>query len=82
MSKKKRKNEQPAAKPAPMQRVTHRGYTAVQSPRNNHVMIGKAGKVVYHAQYEINLTEDGLRKVIDDYISRSERGVRSPCCPS
>ena len=29
-----------------------------------------------------NLTEDGLRKVIDDYISRSERGVRSPCCPS
>lgn len=71
MSKKKRKNEQPDAKPAPMQRVTHRGYTAVQSPRNNHVMIGKAGKMVYHAQYEVSLTEEELRKVVDDYITRS-----------
>lgn len=82
MSKKKRKIEQLAAKPAPMRRVTHRGYTAVQSPRNNHVMIGKAGRMVYHAQYEINLTEDGLRKVIDDYIARSEKVVNRPCVPS
>ena len=82
MAKKKRKIEQPAAKPAPMRRVTHRGYTAVQSPRNNHVMIGKAGRMVYHAQYEINLTEDGLRKVIDDYIARSEKGANRPCVPS
>lgn len=82
MAKKKRKIEQPAAKPEPMRRVTHRGYTAVQSPRNNHVMIGKAGKMVYHAQYEINLTEDGLRKVIDDYIARSEKVVNRPCVPS
>lgn len=82
MSKKKRKIEQPAAKPALMRRVAHRGYTAVQSPRNNHVMIGKAGRMVYHAQYEINLTEDGLRKVIDDYIARSEKVVNRPCVPS
>lgn len=82
MAKKKRKMEQPAAKPAPMRRVTHRGYTAVQSPRNNHVMIGKAGKMVYHAQYEINLSEDGLRKVIDDYITQSEKAVNRPCVPS
>ncbi len=82
MPKKKKKTEQPAAKPAPMRRVTHRGYTAVQSPRNNHVMIGKAGKMVYHAQYEINLSEEGLRKVIDEYISRSEKAVNRPCVPS
>lgn len=82
MAKKKRKMEQPAVKPAPMRRVTHRGYTAVQSPRNNHVMIGKGGKMVYHAQYEISLSEDGLRKVIDDYIAQSEKVVKRPCIPS
>lgn len=81
MSKKKR--AVPAQeKPAPIRRVTHRGYTAVQSPRNNHLMIGKAGKVVYHTQYEINLSEDGLRKVIDDYITQSEKVVKRPCVPS
>lgn len=83
MMAKKKKNQEPVkATPAPMRRVTHRGYTAVQSPRNNHVMIGKAGRMVYHAQYEINLTEDGLRKVIDDYIARSEKVVNRPCVPS
>lgn len=81
MSKKK-KIAPAQEKPAPMRRVMHRGYTAVQSPRNNHVMIGKAGKMVYHAQYEINLSEDGLRKVIDDYIARSEKAVNRPCVPS
>lgn len=82
MSKKKRKIEQPAAKPAPMQRVTHRGYTAVQSPRNNHIMIGKAGKMVYHSQYDKPLTEEGLRKAIDDFIQLRERLVETPCIPS
>lgn len=81
MSKKK-KTAPAQEKPEPMRRVTHRGYTAVQSPRNNHVMIGKAGKMVYHAQYEINLSEDGLRKVIDDYIAQSEKAVKRPCIPS
>lgn len=80
---KKKKNQEPVKEvSAPMRRVTHRGYTAVQSPRNNHVMIGKAGKMVYHAQYEINLSEDGLRKVIDEYITRSEKAVNRPCVPS
>lgn len=82
MAKKKRKTEQPAAKPAPMRRVTHRGYTAVQSPRNNHIMIGKDGKMVYHAHYDHALTEDGLRQRIDDYLALKERLVNSPCVPS
>lgn len=79
---KKKKTAPVQVKPAPMRRVTHRGYTAVQSPRNNHVMIGKAGKMVYHAQYEINLSEDELRKVIDYYIAQSEKVVKRPCVPS
>lgn len=79
----KKKNTAPVqVKPAPMRKVTHRGYTAVQSLRNNRVMIGKAGKMVYHAQYEINLSEDELRKVIDDYIAQSEKVVKRPCVPS
>lgn len=83
MSKKKKKNLEPVqTSPVPMKKVEHKGYTAVQSPRNHHVMIGKDGKMVYHAQYEINLTEDGLRKVIDDYIARSEKVVNRPCVPS
>lgn len=82
MPKKKKKTEQPAAKPAPMRRVTHKGYTAVQSPRNNHIMIGKAGKMVYHSQYDKPLTEEGLRKAIDDFIQLRERLVETPCIPS
>lgn len=82
MPKKKKKTEQPAAQPAPMRRVTHRGYTAVQSPRNNHVMIGKDGKMVYHSQYDKPLTEEGLRKAIDDFIQLRERLVETPCIPS
>lgn len=71
MSKKKRPSPV-QEKPAPMRRVTHRGYTAVQSPRNNHVMIGKAGKMVYHAHYDAPLTEAELRQRIDDYIVLKE----------
>lgn len=81
MSKKK-KIAPAQEKPAPMRRVMHRGYTAVQSPRNNHVMIGKAGKMVYHSQYDKPLTEEGLRKAVDDFIQLRERLVETPCIPS
>lgn len=83
MMAKKKKNQEPVkATPAPMRRVTHRGYTAVQSPRNNHIMIGKAGKMVYHSQYDKPLTEEGLRKAVDDFIQLRERLVETPCIPS
>ena len=51
MSKKQVRNTQPA-KPAGMKKLEHRGYVIVQSPRNNHVMIGKDGRTVYHASYD------------------------------
>lgn len=76
MAKKKKKTELVQAAPAPMKKVEHKGYTAVQSPRNHHVMIGKDGKMVYHAQCECPLTEDELRELVDYYIQRTEnRGV-------
>lgn len=78
MAKKKKKNQEPVqAAPVPMKRVEHKGFTAVQSPRNHHVMIGKDGKRVYHAQYDHALTEDELRQTIDDYLVLAERlGLR------
>ena len=68
MSKKQARNTQPA-KPAGMKKLEHRGYTIVQSPRNHHVMIGKDGHSVYHAQVDHPLTDEELRRVVDDYIS-------------
>lgn len=72
MSKKKRTEAAPE-KAAPMKKVEHKGYTAVQSPRNHHIMIGKDGKMVYHAQYDHDLTEDELRARIDDFLALRER---------
>lgn len=71
---KKKRSEAVKVTPAPPKSVNYKGYTAVQSRRNNHVMIGKNGKMVYHAQWECPLTEDELRKLVDDYIRRTEGG--------
>lgn len=71
MSKKRTRNPQPA-KPAGMKKLEHRGYVIVQSPRNHHVMIGKDGRSVYHASYDRPLTDEELRKRVDDYINVSE----------
>lgn len=74
MAKKKKKNQEPVQKAAaPMKRITHKGYTVVQSPRNHHVMIGKEGKVVYHASYDHQLSEEELKKTVDDYLVTAER---------
>lgn len=59
--------------PVPMKRVEHKGYTVVQSPRNHHVMIGKNGKMVYHAHCDHQLTEDELKQRVDDYLALAER---------
>ena len=67
MSKKQVRNNQPA-KPAGMKKMEHRGYVIVQSPRNNHVMIGKDGRTVYHASYDRPMTDDELRQTIDTYV--------------
>ena len=70
MSKKQARNTQPA-KPAGMKKLEHRGFTIVQSPRNHHIMIGKDGRMVYHAHYDHHLTDEELRQRVDDYITLS-----------
>ncbi len=71
--KKKNKQETVRAAPVPIKKVEHKGYTVVQSPRNHHIMIGKGGKMVYHAQYDHPLTEDELKQRVDDYLVLMER---------
>lgn len=74
MAKKKKKNQELVkAAPVPMKKVEHKGYTVVQSPRNHHIMIGKDGKMVYHAHYDHQLTEDELKQRVDDYLALAER---------
>lgn len=74
MAKKKKKNQEPVqATPVLMKKVEHKGYTVVQSPRNHHIMIGKDGKMVYHAHYDHQLTEDELKQRVDDYLTLAER---------
>lgn len=71
MSKKQACNTQPA-KPAGIKKLEHRGYVIAQSPRNHHVMIGKDGRSVYHASYTRPLSDEELRKRVDDYINVTE----------
>ena len=68
MSKKRRPEPPQAPKPT-MKKLTHRGYTVVQSSRNHHVMIGKDGKRVFHGQVDHSMTDDELREYVDNYIS-------------
>lgn len=70
---KKRKQEAPRDLQPTMKKLTHRGYTVVQSPRNHHVMIGKNGKRVFHGQADHSMTDDELRQYVDDYITLRER---------
>lgn len=68
MGKKNRRNEPGPRKPVQMKKIQYQGYVVVQSSRNHHIMIGKDGKMVHHAQCDHPLTEDELRKEVDDYL--------------
>ena len=73
---KKRKQEAPRDPQPTMKKLTHRGYSVVQSLRNYHVMIGKDGKRVFHGQMDHPMTDDELRRYVDDYITlMGELGV-------
>lgn len=56
-----------------MKKLTYKGYTVVQSSRNNHVMVGKDGKMVHHAACNKPMTDRELRQMVDDYIALAER---------
>lgn len=75
MDKKKRIQERLKSAPVVMKKVEHKGYTVVQSPRNHHIMIGKDGRMVYHAHFDRPLTEDELKQRVENYLAMKE-GMR------
>ena len=69
-----KKNVAAPEKKAPaMKKLTYKGYTVVQSARNNHVMVGKDGKMVHHAACDRPMTDKELRQMVDDYIALAGR---------
>lgn len=60
-------------KASAVRKITYKGYTVVQSNRNHHVMIGKDGKMVYHAAVDHRATVQELRQMVDDYLELVER---------
>ena len=63
----------PAKKASGIKKLLYKGYAVVQSSRNNHVMIGKDGKVVHHEACGRPITEREMKKMVDDYIALAER---------
>lgn len=51
-----------------MKRVNYKGYTISQAS-NNHIMIVKNNKMVFHANATKKLTEDELKQQIDWFIN-------------
>ena len=53
----------------PDKRVEHEGYVITQCGLNNHVMISKDGKMMFHAGYKQDFTEEELVTVVfADYL--------------
>ena len=48
--------------------IEHRGYFVQQSSYNNHIMIIKDERMVFHAQCTEKKTEKQLRQIVDGYI--------------
>ena len=69
----KRKVAAPEKKAPAMKKLTHKGFTVVQSARNNHVMVGKDGKVVHHAACDRPMKDTELRQIVEDYIALAEK---------
>lgn len=74
MPKKKKKTPEQQAAGAPgIRKLEYKGLVIAQSTSNHHIMIGKNGKRVFHAQVDRPLTDDELRKEVDDYLVLAER---------
>ena len=50
-----------------MKTINYKGYTISQAS-NNHVMIIKDNRMLFHAQYDIKLNEKSLKKELDYYL--------------
>lgn len=53
--------------------IEHKGYEVMQVA-NYHVWIGKDNKLVLHANFEEEKTDDELREMVDNYIELIESG--------
>lgn len=55
-------------------RVTHKGYTLVQSEYSNHYAIfeDKTSRFVMHSQYNERLTEETAKEHIENFIKFRE----------
>lgn len=56
-----------------MKKLQHNGYTIVQSGLNHHVMIGRDGKMVYHAAADHAMSDEELRQRVEDFIALQEK---------
>lgn len=59
-------------KPMPnIRRIEHKGYVAVQDPRNPYVMIFSTtdGRMVMHSRCDAPMTDDELRELVDNYLT-------------
>ena len=54
--------------------IEHRGHYVQQSSYNNHIMIVKDDRMVFHAQCTEKRTERQLRQLVDGYIKFTESG--------
>lgn len=55
-----------------MLKIKYKGYIISQAS-NNHVMICKDNKMVFHAEASIQLNEEGLKKQLDFYLKLVEK---------
>ena len=56
-------------------RVTHKGYTLVQSEYSNHYAIfeDKTNRFVMHSQYNKRLTQEKAKEHIENFLKFRER---------
>lgn len=50
-----------------MLKIEYKGYTISQAS-NNHIMICKDNKMLFHTQCNIKLDENDLKKVLNRYL--------------
>ena len=55
-----------------MLKIEYKDYTISQAS-NNHIMICKDNKMLFHTQCNIKLDENGLKKVLDWYLDFFEK---------
>ena len=58
-----------------MLKINYKGYVISQAS-NNHVMICKNNKMVFHGQASVKLNKNGLKKVLEHYFKLKTKSAR------